>query len=237
MKTKARVSIVALLGATMVLQGFTSATARPKPKPNHSVSYSFTHAIPAGFGADIVDVYVNGVLFFDNASPGTSKSVSVSRGPVQLSVYANGVIPGSTTTPVLSASPLYLGSGSNISFVAHLTATEKPQLTLFRNMTTEAGSKRTWLTVRHVAAAPSVTLKMNNVSTFMPLSNSMERKRSLSFGAYSVAAEYTETTTVTLGPTSVNLVKGTNTVLYIWGAKSKSNLAFLKQDIPTRKDD
>lgn len=237
MKNKVRISIAILIGTLMLLQGFTSATAREKPKPNLNASYSFTHAIPAGFGADIVDVYVNGALFFDNATPGASKGVSTPRGAIQLSVYANGVVPGPTTSPVLTAAPLYLGSSSNISFVAHLTATEKPQLQIFRNMTTEAGSKRSWLTVRHVAAAPAVQLKINNVSSFVPIANSLERKRSFALGTYSVAAEYTETTTVTLGPTSINLVKGSNTILYIWGAKSKSNLAFLRQDISARKDD
>jgi len=237
MKTQLRVSIAMLLGTSMLISGITSATARPKPKPDQSVSYSFTHAIPAGFGADVVDVYVNGSLFFDNATPGSSKRATVSRGSVELSVYGNGVVPGPTTTPVLTAASIYLGSGANISYVAHLTGAEKPQLSVFRNMSSEAGSKRSWLTVRHVAAAPAVNLKINSANTFIPLANGMERKRSLTFGTYSVSATYTETATVTLGPTSVNLMKGMNTVLYIWGAKSKTNLAFLKEEIPTRKDD
>jgi hypothetical protein len=42
------------------------------------------------------------------------------------------------------------------------------------------------------------------------------------------------TTTVVVGPANVNVQKNINTIIYIWGAKSKNNLAILKQEITTK---
>lgn len=227
--------VTLLVIATLTLSGIQAAQARPKAKANDLANYSIVHAIPLGFGADIVDVYANKTLVIDNAVPGNIKNLAIPRGNVTVSFYANGVVPGPTTTPLLSASPIYLANGNNISFVAHLTADEKPKLSLFKNMVTEAGAKRSWLSVRHVAATTALQVRTNGYPVFVPLTNEMERKRSLAFGSYSIDALYSETSTVAINPTSVSLQKGTNVVLYLWGAKSKGNLAFLKQEIPARK--
>ena len=52
-----RLRVVVLLAVALLLQGFQSTYAKSKAKANETVSYSFTHAIPAGYGADVVDVY------------------------------------------------------------------------------------------------------------------------------------------------------------------------------------
>ena len=227
--------LVLVVVTSLALSGIQVAQARPKAKANDLANYSIVHAIPVGFGADIVDVYANSSLVVDNATPGSIKSLTIPRGSLTISFYANGVIPGPTTTPILSAAPVYLANGNNISFVAHLTADEKPKLSLFKNMLTEAGSKRSWLEIRHAAAAPALQIRLNGDPKFVPLLNGMERKRSLNFGNYSVDALYTDTSTVAINPIAINLQKSTNVVLYIWGAKTKGNLAFLKQEIPARK--
>jgi hypothetical protein len=228
-----RVAVVLSLAA--LIQGANSAYAKPKAKASTSVSYSILHAIPVGFGADIVDIYANGALVFDNATPGSIKSITTARGNLNLAIYANGVIPGPTTSAVLTATPIYLGNGSQISFVAHLSEDERPKLSTFRNMVTEAGAKRSWLTIRHIAAAPAVSARVNGSAISVPLTNSMERKRSLSFGTYSVDAVLPDTATVVVGPANVTVQKGVNTVLYVWGAKSKNNLAVFKQEITAKK--
>ncbi len=233
MRFSKRVTLLVI--ATLALSGFQAAQARPKAKAGDLANYSIVHAIPLGFGADIVDVYANNTLVIDNAVPGNIRSLVIPRGNITISFYANGVTPGPTTTPLLIATPIYLANGNNISFVAHLTADEKPKLSLYKNMVTEAGAKRSWLSVRNVAATPALQVRRNGYPVFVPLSNTMERKRSLAFGSYSVDALFSETSTVAINPTSVSLQKSTNMVLYIWGAKSKGNLAFLKQEIPARK--
>ena len=226
---------IALLAITTItISGIQAAQARPKAKANELVSYSVIHAIPLSYGADVVDVYANNILVVDNATPGSIKNLTISRGNATISFYANGIVPGPTTTPLLSSTPTYLSNGGNFSFVAHLSADEKPKLSQFKNMVTEAGSKRSWLTIRHVAAATALQFRTNGNPVFVPLANSMERKRSLAFGSYTIDALYSDTSTVAINPYSLSLQKGTNVVLYVWGAKSKGNLAVLKQDIGAR---
>ena len=233
MKVLKKITFVVMI--TLALSGAQIAQAKPKAKANVLASYSIVHAIPSGFGADVVDVYANDKLIVDNATPGSIKTLSIPRGSIFVSIYANGVVPSPTTTPLLKSTPIYLSYGNDISFVAHLTADEKPKLSLFKNTVTEAGSKRSWLTIRNVGAVPALQIRANGLPVFVPLSNGMERKRSYVFGSYSVDALYSETNTVAINPISLNLQKSTNVVLYIWGAKSKSNLAFLKEEISARK--
>lgn len=220
---------------TLVTQGGYLAEAKPKPQVDGTATYSVIHAIPAGFGADVVDVYANNSLIIDNATPGAVKSFKVAKGNVKVKIYANGVTPSDTATPLLSTDDIYLGSGTDFSFVAHLTAEEKAKLSFFKNMVTDAGKKRSWLTFRHVAAAPAVQFRVNGDRTFIPISNSMERKKSYITKMYSVSATLIDSTTVLVGPVPLTLQGDTNTVLYLWGAKSKGNLTFLKQEGPTKR--
>lgn len=225
---------VVFLIASLTL-GARAAEARPKAKASDLTNYTVIHAIPAGYGADVVDVYANGILIIDNAVPGAVKSFAVPRGNLKVQIYANGVVPGATTVPLLSSQNLYLTNGNSISFVAHLGADEKPRFSEFKNMVTEAGSKRSWISVRNVAAAPALQVRVNGYPTFVPLLNSMERKKSFAFGSYSVDAIYSDGGAVAFVPTSVKLEKGKNVVLYVWGAKSKGNIAVLKEEVLTRK--
>ncbi|MEY3107958.1 MAG: hypothetical protein RL730_309 [Actinomycetota bacterium] len=235
MRTKRKIVLVLLIAT--IFSGVQTTQAKPKAKADSLASYTLIHAIPMGFGADIVDVYLNNNLVIDNATPGAMADLTVPRGNATLKIYANGVKPSDTSTALLSASPVYLSNGSNYSFVAHLSADEKAKLSIFKNMTTDAGSKRSWLTVRHVASAGAVQLRVNGVPTFVPLVNSMERKKSFGFGTYSIDALVSESSTVIAGPTNVAIAKNKNVVLYIWGSKSKGPISILKQEIGTRKDD
>lgn len=219
----------------LITQGGYFAQAKPKEKNDGTATYSVIHAIPSGFGADIVDVYANNTLVIDNATPGASKTFKVTKGNVGIKIYANGVTPSDTATPLLTTDPIYLGTGSDFSFVAHLTADEKAKLSIFKNMVTEAGKKRSWLTFRHVAAAPAVQFRVNGDRTFIPISNSMERKKSYITKLYSVSATLADSTTVLVAPVPVTLQSETNTVIYLWGAKSKGNLTFLKQEGTTKR--
>ena len=207
-----------------------------KDKSDDKAVFTFIHAIPATFGADKVDVYSNGVLIFDNATPGSSKSFSVTAGAQQISVYADGVTPSSETATVLSYRSMYLPKHSNVSFVAHLDAANKPKLSLFKNMNTEPGSKRSWLTVRHVAGAPTVDVRANSKLLFRALSNSDERKISLRFGTYPVDVVLAGTTTVAIPTVNLVIKDNINYVVYAWGSASKGNLQFLVQEVVPRKD-
>ena len=234
MKFHKKVTYLAILLTLIAGVEISQAKAKGKPRSDFNTTYTIVHAIPSGFGADIVDVYANDKLIIDNATPGSIKSFTIPREQIQIDFYKNGETPTATSVPLLSSHPLYLSYGINLSYVAHLSADGKPQLNLYKDTYTEAGSKRSWLTIRHVAASEAAQFRINQVPTFIPFENPNQRKRSLSFGTYSIDALSPDSTTVIAGPTSVNLSRGTNVVLYLWGAKSKSNLAFLKQEVPVR---
>jgi hypothetical protein len=219
-----------------IFGGVANADAKPKRKSDDNATFTIIHAIPASFGADKVDIYSNGQLILDNATPGSSKSFSVTSGTQQISIYPDGVLPTSETATILSYRPMYLPKSSNVSFVAHLNANNKPTLSLFKNMNTEPGSKRSWLTVRHIAAAPTVDVRANAKLLFRSISNTEERKISLRFGTYPVDVVLAGTSTVAIPSTNLVIKDNVNYVVYAWGSASKSNLQFLVQEVLLKQD-
>ncbi len=234
MKFHKKVTYLAVLLTLIASVEISQARAKAKPRSDFNTTYTIVHAIPSGFGADIVDVYANDKLIIDNATPGSIKSFTIPREKVQIDFYKNGETPTATSVPLLSSHPLYLSYGNNLSYVAHLTEDGKPALNLYKDTYTEAGSKRSWLTIRHVAATGEAQFRINQNPTFIPFDNPYQRKRSLAFGTYSIDALMPDSTSVIAAPTTVNLARGTNAVLYLWGAKSNSSLAFLKQEVSAR---
>lgn len=212
------------------------ADSKKKAKSDDNAVFTLIHAIPATFGADKVDIYSNGKLILDNATPGSSKSFSVAPGSQQISIFPDGVTPTTETATILSYRSMYLPKHSNVSFVAHLSAENKPMMSLFKNMNTEPGSKRSWLTVRHVAGAPTVDVRANSKLLFRSLSNTEERKISLRFGTYPVDVVLAGTSTVAIPSANLMIKDNINYIVYAWGSASKSNLQFLVQEVVPRKD-
>jgi hypothetical protein len=220
--------------AVVLSAGSALAAPKPKNKSTSPVVVTVVHAIPAGFGADKVDVYANGALLLNDAIPGAMKSFNIEPGTQQIAIYADGVTPTSDTASVLSFRPIYLANGINVSFVAHLDSTGKATLSLFKNMNTEPGKKRSWLTVRHVAAAPAVDIVTDSVTLFRSLANGYERKTSLRYGIYPVEVRLAGTTTVAIPKANITIKDNVNMVVYAWGSASKGNLGYLIQEVATR---
>ena len=231
-----RIASVAILAVLSALMATSASQAAPKPKVkvNGTAILTVIHAIPATFGADKVDVYSNNQLVLDNAVPGAMKTFTLEPGNQQVAIYADGVLPTSTTAPLLTYRKVYLARGTNVTFVAHLDAMEKPALSLFKNMTTEPGKKRSWLTVRHVAGAPAVDVRASSVVIFKSLLSGFERKTSLRLGTYPADVVLAGTTTVAIPSTNVIIKEKVNTIVYAWGSASKGNLAFMVQEVATR---
>ncbi|MEY3325899.1 MAG: hypothetical protein RL694_786, partial [Actinomycetota bacterium] len=220
--------------AVVLSSGSATAAPKPKNKPSTPVVVTVVHAIPTGFGADKVDVYANGALLLNDAVPGAMKSFSIEPGSQQIAIYADGVVPTSGTASVLSFRPVYLAQGINASFVAHLDSAGKATLSLFKNMNTEPGKKRSWLTVRHVAAAPAVDIATDSVTLFRSLTNGNERKVSLRYGSYPTEVRLAGTTSVAIPKANITIKDNVNMVVYAWGSASKGNLGYLIQEVATK---
>jgi hypothetical protein len=229
----ASVTTLALLSVLLSSNG-ALATPKPKTKGNDLAIMTVIHAIPISFGADKVDIYSNGNLVIDNAIPGGVKSFTLEPGIQQVSIYPDGIVPTSQTVPLLSYRPIYLARNTNVTYVAHLNNLEKPVLNLFKNMTTEPGKKRSWITVRHVAGALTVDVRASSKVLFRSLANGSERKLSLTFGTYPVDVVLAGTSTFAIPGANVMIKDDVNTVVYAWGSATKGNLQFLIQEVTTK---
>ena len=220
--------------AVVLSAGSALSAPKPKNKSTTPVVVTVVHAIPAGFGADKVDVYANGALLLNDAVPGAMKSFSIQPGSQQIAIYADGVTPTSETASVLSFRPVYLAKGLDVSFVAHLDSMGKATLSLFKNKNTEPGKKRSWLTVRHIAAAPAVDIASDSLTLLRSLANGKERKVSLRYGIYPTEVRLAGTNTVAIPKANITIKDNVNMVVYAWGSASKGNLGYLIQEVATK---
>ena len=184
------------------------------------------HAVPA----TPVDVYVNGALTLDDFQPGDL------AGPLDLPAGSYSVaITAATATdasaPVIGPIDLVLAAGTSYTAVAHLSAAGAPTATLFTNDLAKTAAGQGRLTVRHVAAAPSVDVLAGGAPVITALTNPNEAKLDLPAGTVSAAVAATGTTTPVLGPTDVAVQEGVNTIVYAWGSLEDENLALAVQTI------
>ena len=191
---------------------------------------SVLHGIPAGAGADVVDVYAGDTMLIDNFTPGTLETLQVPAGSYDLAVYADGQGPGNGTA-VLSAPGTQVPAGANATVTANLTASGDPALNVFVNDTSAMAAGEGRLTVRHIAAAPAVDVKANGAVAFSNLTNPNEAKADLPAGTISAEVVLAGTDTVALGPANVDVKEGANTIVYAWGSAEGESLALATQVI------
>ena len=191
---------------------------------------SVLHAIPAGAGADRVDVYAGDQLLLDNLTPGTLETLRVPGGTYDLAVFADGDSPGSGT-PVLEAADTQVPAGANATVTANLTEGGDPALNVFVNDTAKTAAGEGRLTVRHVAAAPAVDVRAGAEVVFGDVTNPNENKIDLPAGTVSADVVLAGTDTVALGPADVPIKEGVNTIVYAWGSAEGDSLELAVQEV------
>lgn len=181
-----------------------------------------------------VDVYVDGALTLDNFQPGTfSDTLSLDAGTYSVAITAADATDDSN--PVIGPVDLALESGDNYTAVAHLTESGEPTATLFTNNPDAVGKGEGRLTVRHVAAAPSVDVLANGSAAVTDLTNPDEVELTLPTGTISAAVAATGTTAPLIGPADVSIKKRTNTIVYAWGSLKDNTLALAVQSVDLEK--
>lgn len=221
-----RKTLAAGSAAALASSGLLFAAA---PASAADATVSVLHAIPAGAGADVVDVYANGNLLIDNFTPGTLKTVTVPAGTYALAVSADGQ-PASAAILTLNQE---VPAGANATVAAYLTADAKPAIKTFINSTKMSPTGQGNLTVRHIAAAPVVDILANGakVAALSPLANGEEKLADLPAATYSAAVAPTGTTTPVIGPADVPVKAGTTTIVYAWGATDFGGFKVATQDV------
>ncbi|MEO6702892.1 MAG: DUF4397 domain-containing protein [Jatrophihabitantaceae bacterium] len=189
-------------------------------------SVSVVHGIPN----TPVNVFVNGKSTLANFKPGTV------AGPLQLpaGTYKVTIFPAANTagtgTPVISASAT-VTAGANVTLVAHLSAAGKPTLTPFVNDTSTVAAGQARLVVRHTAAAPAVDVRADGKVAFKALTNPKQAMADLPAGSISADVVLAGTSTVAIGPATLNLAEGSDTIVYAIGSASAKSLALVVQTI------
>lgn len=225
-RTTSRLRTSAIVaGALLVPAGLFAAPAMAA-----DATVSVLHAIPEGSGADVVDVYAGDSLLIDNFTPGSLETVTVPAGSYDLGVYADGATPADSDA-VLSAMGVEVPAGANATVTANLDAEGNPALNVFVNDTGELAAGDTRLTVRHIAAAPAVDVRADGSAVVEGLVNPDEAVLDIPAGTYSADVVLAGTDTVVLGPADLDLMEGSNTIVYAWGSAEAGNLALATQVI------
>ncbi|MER7760718.1 DUF4397 domain-containing protein [Streptomyces sp. NPDC097619] len=186
---------------------------------------SVLHAVPGL----TVDVYAGDKELLPDFTPGTlTDPLKLPAGSYDIKVFKDGE--GPKGTPAIEKS-VEVTAGSNATLVAHLTADGKPTLDAFVNDTSKVPAGKARLTVRHVAAAPAVDVRAGGTPVFKGLENPKEAKAEVDAGSISADVVLAGTDTVALGPATLDLAEGSNTVVYAWGSATDKNLALKTQTI------
>ena len=217
------VRAVAATGLALLAAGAGLAVAAPAHAANAKVSV--VHGIPG----TPVDVYVNGTRTLQNFQPKqVAGPLDLPPGQYDIALTAPGQPVGSA---ILTVNDATVPDGANISLVAHLDASGQPKLTAFVNDTSKVAAGKARLIVRHTAAAPAVDVRAGGQPVFRNLTNPNEAKADVAAGTVSADVVLAGTSTVALGPTSLNLREGTATIVYAIGSAEQRSLDVVAQTI------
>jgi hypothetical protein len=187
---------------------------------------SILHGVPGL----VVDVYANDKKILSDFKPGTlAGPLDLPAGTYDLAVRKAG--DPATAKPAIEANGVAVPGGINATITANLDAAGKPALNVFVNDTSKIAPGKTRLTVRHVAAAPAVDVRAGGSPVFKGLTNPKEVKADLAAGTVKADVVLAGTSTVAIGPASLDLAEGTNTLVYAWG-DGKAGYKLAVQTIP-----
>ena len=176
-----------------------------------------------------VDVYVNSKLTLTNFQPETvSQPLSVPAGKYTIAIRKHGT--AATATPIIAGSAT-LTAGENASLVAYLNATGKPTLGAFANNTATIPQGDGRLIVRHTADAPAVDVLATGKVALSNLTSGNQATATLPAGSISAAVAAHGSTTPVIGPATVTITAGSDTIVYAVGSLTTKTLTVVTQTI------
>ncbi|WP_203960756.1 DUF4397 domain-containing protein [Actinocatenispora thailandica] len=214
------------MAAAMLVAGAAAGVAVVTPaSAAEDSSVSVVHGIPG----QPVDVYVNGKKTLSNFQPTkVAGPLSLPAGSYDVALTKPG---GSVDSPIIENKSLAVPGGKNLSLVAHLTADGKPALTPFVNDTSMIKPGMARLVVRHTAAAPAVDVRADGKVAFADLTNPKQASADLPAGSVKADVVLAGTNTVAIGPQTLNLQAGTETIVYAIGSAKDKSLALVAQNL------
>ncbi|MFJ5834143.1 DUF4397 domain-containing protein [Streptomyces sp. NPDC093089] len=212
------------IAAVLTLSAGAPAVAVPQAETGEA-TVSVFHAVPGL----TVDVYAGDKELLPDFAPGTlTDPLKLAAGSYDIKVFKDGE--GPKGTPAIEKT-VNVPAGANATLVAHLAADGKPALDAFVNDTSKVPAGKARVTVRHVAAAPAVDVRADGTAVFKGLVNPKEASGEVDAGSISADVVLAGTDTVAIGPATLDLAEGSNTIVYAWGSATDKNLALKTQTI------
>ncbi len=177
-----------------------------------------------------VDVYVNGALTLDDFQPETvAGPLDLPAGSYDVAITAADAADASS--PLLTASA-DLAGGNSYTLVAHLDASGSPTITPYGNDISTISAGNTRLVVRHDAAAPAVDVRAGGAVVLAGVTNPAEGVLNIPAGTVEADVVLAGTSTVAIGPATLDLAEGTAYFVHAVGSAEDGTLALVTFSIP-----
>lgn len=216
-----RPRLLLLLFTSLLVAGL----AAPAAAQNVTASVTVVHGLPGVFA----DVYVNGQVAIDDFDPAeVTDPIALAAGTYEIAI--RGADDPATATPLLTGSAT-VPAGANLTLVAHLNGQGQPTLTPFANDVSPIPAGQSRLTVRHTAAAPSVDILSSGTPVFRNVGNGQQGSTTLPAGTLSASVTLSGSAQTVIGPASVQLQEGVQTIVYAVGSADEGTLDLIVQTI------
>jgi len=226
-----------ILIASVIAMAFTGVVTAQAPQSEAAqkkASISVFHAIPEGYGADVVDIYADGGRIMNNVKSGELKSMRVRPGTYDIEIYVNGERP-KVDEPILEIDRVTFLSGTCSTVTANLDEVGTPTTNVFANCVARNPVGEGRITVRHIAAAPAVDVLAGGNVIFGNLTNGSAATKRLPASTYAVTVNLANSVDRVLGPANVNITRPFNTIVYAWGSAAEGTLALKVQRVPINR--
>jgi hypothetical protein len=199
--------------------------ASPAPAASTQASVTIVHGLP-GFTADI---YLDGDLLLDGFRPtSTAGPLRVAARSYDVDIREVGA--SADSAPVLSAT-LRIAEGSNISVVAHLTRAGEGTLTVFENVFQRLSPGRSLIHVRHVAAGPPLSVRLDGQLVKENLRLRGEWGMTAAPGRHAISFGSSSKNSPLIPSTDVDLQEGVAQIIYVVGSTRSGNLELMVQAV------
>jgi len=215
----------------LVATGAVTTTAQSADAAERRASVSVFHAIPAGLGVDVVDVYADGARIINNLRSGQLTNVRVRPGNYDIEIFVDGQLPR-RDDPVLTIDNVTFLPGFCSTITANLTDMGTPTTDVFSNCTNRNPVRTGRVTVRHIAAAPPVDVSADGQVLFGNIANGASASMRVGAAPYQVSVALADSDTTVLGPTNLAVSRPFNTIVYAWGSAADGTLALKVQRVP-----
>jgi hypothetical protein len=212
-RTASRGIVLALalgLLATLSLTPSSQGTAK-------SGVLSIVHLAPGTEDPAVVDVFANDQRIVNNLKLAQLRGVRLPARKYIVTIYQDGNRPGNGT-PLLQENALQLKTGSNITVALYRTAEGVLTSQTFDNDTLRNAKGEGRLTIRHIAVAPEVKVRLEGGTLVVDLANSQQASVRLPAGTRLLEVFRADDDAVLVQARQIPVNRPMNTIVYVWGS-------------------